>query len=433
MAVTTGFKQQCPSCEALVPVKDAGMIGKKIDCPKCKYKFVVEQPAANGAAKDKETKLKQEKKTKAVPEATKEADKTKESVKAGKPKTKMDNGKAAEAAPAKANGKSAEAPAKAAAKEKEKAPVRDADGDEGAEAATDGEEAPKKKKKKAKAGSQKMMIGIGLAAIGLVVLAVAGYFLMNKKGTAPAALPTNTNPPVVTNPNIQRPADGNATDAATEPKDKEAVKKSVKTQPVADEPTLPGAGAEITNLLPNDSEHVLHVFFKNIFHLQSPLREPIFAPGAFVDQEFRQKLGIAALAVDDLIRAQRFTEPAWTFTVVHTVKRINEEAVAKALELEPVGATIKGQKYYLAKDGLPWLEELGQVSFGAPEYLRWLAPPEKKRGRSMFAFTIRRPSSFPTSCPCWRSLKPRGSSSIRPICPRPLPPPTQASRLPAIP
>ncbi len=40
------FKQQCPSCEAMVPIRDAGLIGRKIDCPKCKYRFVVEEPDA---------------------------------------------------------------------------------------------------------------------------------------------------------------------------------------------------------------------------------------------------------------------------------------------------------------------------------------------------------------------------------------------------
>lgn len=45
MATTTGFKVQCPSCEAMVTIKNASLIGKKIDCPKCKYRFVVEAPA----------------------------------------------------------------------------------------------------------------------------------------------------------------------------------------------------------------------------------------------------------------------------------------------------------------------------------------------------------------------------------------------------
>src|ERR1700686_2319187 len=45
MAEKIVFKQQCPSCEALVPIKDMKLIGRKIDCPKCKYRFVVEEPA----------------------------------------------------------------------------------------------------------------------------------------------------------------------------------------------------------------------------------------------------------------------------------------------------------------------------------------------------------------------------------------------------
>src|ERR671935_115587 len=46
MAATSGFKQQCPSCEAMVPIRDPNLIGRKIDCPQCKYRFVVEDPAA---------------------------------------------------------------------------------------------------------------------------------------------------------------------------------------------------------------------------------------------------------------------------------------------------------------------------------------------------------------------------------------------------
>jgi uncharacterized protein (TIGR03067 family) len=45
MATGTSFKQVCPSCEAMVPIRDPGLVGRKIDCPKCKYRFVVEEPA----------------------------------------------------------------------------------------------------------------------------------------------------------------------------------------------------------------------------------------------------------------------------------------------------------------------------------------------------------------------------------------------------
>src|SRR5262249_37927498 len=40
----SAFKVQCPSCEASVTIKNASLIGKKVDCPKCKYRFVVESP-----------------------------------------------------------------------------------------------------------------------------------------------------------------------------------------------------------------------------------------------------------------------------------------------------------------------------------------------------------------------------------------------------
>src|SRR5438552_12634624 len=51
MAVTS-FKQQCPSCEAMVPIRDANLIGRKIDCPKCKYRFVVEEPSNGDGAQE---------------------------------------------------------------------------------------------------------------------------------------------------------------------------------------------------------------------------------------------------------------------------------------------------------------------------------------------------------------------------------------------
>jgi hypothetical protein len=54
MAATTSFKQQCPSCEAMVPIRDPGLIGRKIDCPKCKYRFVVEKPKGRDDDEDED-------------------------------------------------------------------------------------------------------------------------------------------------------------------------------------------------------------------------------------------------------------------------------------------------------------------------------------------------------------------------------------------
>jgi DNA-directed RNA polymerase subunit RPC12/RpoP len=39
------FKQQCPSCEAMVSIKDETLVGKKTECTKCKFRFLVEAPS----------------------------------------------------------------------------------------------------------------------------------------------------------------------------------------------------------------------------------------------------------------------------------------------------------------------------------------------------------------------------------------------------
>src|SRR5271156_5927684 len=44
MATSTSFKQECPICESLVPIRDPKLIGKKIKCPKCEGTFVVKEP-----------------------------------------------------------------------------------------------------------------------------------------------------------------------------------------------------------------------------------------------------------------------------------------------------------------------------------------------------------------------------------------------------
>src|SRR5438128_1919733 len=54
MAAIPAFKIQCPSCEAMVTIRDDNLIGKKVACPKCKYRFVVEKPEEEAADVDLE-------------------------------------------------------------------------------------------------------------------------------------------------------------------------------------------------------------------------------------------------------------------------------------------------------------------------------------------------------------------------------------------
>lgn len=133
MATGTSFKQECPSCKALVPVKDASMVGKKIECPKCKDKFIVKAP---------ETKA---------------------------------NGDAG--IPAKTNAK-----APAGKKPAVRTPT---EGNEGAAK-------PTAVAGKKKAGANRFTMGIALAVVGVVVLAAAGYFILFSKGKTPAAKGTKS-------------------------------------------------------------------------------------------------------------------------------------------------------------------------------------------------------------------------------------------------
>ena len=48
----TTFKVPCPSCEAKVLIKNVNLIGTKVECPKCKYRFKVEEPKDQAPAED---------------------------------------------------------------------------------------------------------------------------------------------------------------------------------------------------------------------------------------------------------------------------------------------------------------------------------------------------------------------------------------------
>ncbi|HEY7329934.1 MAG TPA: DUF1559 domain-containing protein [Gemmataceae bacterium] len=132
MAIPTSFKQQCPSCEAMVPIRDPKLVGRKIDCPKCKYRFVVEEPVD-------------------------EVDEVQDEAPAKKGKggsTAITNKKAAV-------GKAAKGPA-----------TRRADDDE------DVETKPKKKQ----GGSGMLIVGLALAAVAVIALAVGAVFLFSGDG-----------------------------------------------------------------------------------------------------------------------------------------------------------------------------------------------------------------------------------------------------------
>jgi uncharacterized protein (TIGR03067 family) len=86
---TTVFKQQCPSCEALVPIRDLKLVGRKIDCPKCKYRFVVEEPEDDKPEEEDEAPAKKGKN--GVAKGKNGAVKSKADAKKGKGKSRGDD------------------------------------------------------------------------------------------------------------------------------------------------------------------------------------------------------------------------------------------------------------------------------------------------------------------------------------------------------
>jgi predicted Zn finger-like uncharacterized protein len=138
MAAKTGMKQQCPHCEAVLPIKEA-QIGKRIKCAKCGEGFLVEDPDEAATAPT-------------------------EKIRRGQDKQKPVKGKTA--------------------------PGRQRDDDD----------TPKLKKKR-NDGNTKTLLGVVAGVVALAVLGVAGYFVFFKKEDKPKTPPiasSPTTPPPVT-------------------------------------------------------------------------------------------------------------------------------------------------------------------------------------------------------------------------------------------
>jgi hypothetical protein len=321
---STSFKIPCPSCEAGVLVKDESLVGKKIDCPKCKYRFVVEAP--NG--KDKGT---------ATRKAAPPAGKTKPDVKAPPAKTKP------------------------GAKVPKEEPA-------------DEEDRPKK----GLASNKKMLL---LAGAGVLVLLIGGFLVLNK--FVFGKKPEIRKPPNIVNQQPPKVPDS-TTDPSTANEDPETVKKkkdqtpkpSPRPQPVALSPAGPG----LTSLLPAQAQHVTHVFVRETLDLAPLLASAAYRSGPFADEIFKEKLGFPLKSVDDLIRAESYRD-SWTFTVVHLTEGVNVEDLKGRLGLEPApGSPANGRDFFQVTKNAAWLEQLGRMSVGTQ------APPttSKEKERPLF-------------------------------------------------
>ncbi|HWY86555.1 MAG TPA: DUF1559 domain-containing protein, partial [Gemmataceae bacterium] len=348
MAIGTSFKQQCPSCEALVPVKDIALVGKKIECPKCKDKFIVKSPAKKKDAEEE------------TPE----------------PKV---NGKTAPAAP----GRKPAAPAGETKKGKDEDPKKAPAKGKQIQGEDDDKEGEPDAKKKKKAATSRFSMGLVLAVVGLLVLAAAAFFILSgNKGTPTVAKKGSSSPSIQRGKGSPEPTKENADNDDSKNKGKELSKDDgAKPRPV--ETAVSAATAELTNLLPNDTNHVAHVPFRSLWDQASPWRDALFqTPDALKDDFLRAKLGFRILKIDDLIRAERYGPEGWSFTVVHSLEIIDQEAVKKALDLKPA-PMVKDQLLYRVGHN-PWFNQLARVTLGVPHALVAVQKNEANRHHSLF-------------------------------------------------
>ena len=336
MAVVPTFKQQCPSCEAMISIKET-MIGKKVECTKCKDKFIAEKPddedepkasvkkdAKTGVKKTTEVGAGKRPKVEIVEDDDEDEDDDE------KPQVKSTRNKGA------ANGK----------------PKKGRDDD-----AEDADDVPAKKKKKAAAGSNTFLISV--AAVGVVALVVAAIVLIRPWGRSNSVNPN----PIPINP------DGNPNvniDKKDPPKPIDLV---YGPSPIA---MNDAEFARLSNLLPGDVEHVFRVSFGNLFAEKGSLLKPVFeTPGALDNSALRKKLGFSLLSIDEMITAEKYSAPGWKFTVIHFKDFINENALKTALNLSVAAKPLDGQVYYRTTEPHPYFDQLGRFSFGIPNFLRY--------------------------------------------------------------
>jgi hypothetical protein len=372
MAVTSSFKQQCPSCEALVPIRDPKLVGRKIDCPKCKYRFVVEAPADEAAEE----------------EAPAEKAAAKAPAKAA----------AAAATKGTSNGvtKKPTKP-KAPAEEEAEAPPppedNGADDTEDSEAAAGDTAKPKKKKKKKKeAGvSNTLKIGIAVAVVAVIALGVTAYFVFFRKGDSPSSTPAPAQvasnqggpgrqgggppgmpgmpamggmqggpaarggPPGAANPGAPNaggpnaaPGPGNPPPKGADAAAKDKPKDEAKEAPPPEDPD-----ADITNLLPNDTQAIVSLPINRLG--ASAFKQALSAQGGFNADSFKRTFGLSIFDVTKILMALNPGED-WVFTVMRTDKPIQLDTLKASLKLAPQKQN--GFDYYLIRGQLDSLSML---------------------------------------------------------------------------
>lgn len=312
------FTTNCPSCDAGVAVK-AALVGKKIECPKCKFRFVVSAPA--GADADTPA-----------------------------PKPAKGGAKAAKGDDAKADPKGSKGKDKSAKKGKEK--------------------------EKKGGGNGKVIVGAIVGVIALVGLAVGAIMIFGKlNGDSAKGTPTQQNQnrgdsgggrprigPAPEEPGGNPMTPGGDKDPMNG--DKEPMKGTepdpTTPKPETPDPMTPAAGGgntattpkpitpfrptgvEITNLLPNDTTAVFHARLDDLDKNARTLRNVVF--DKVTTDLFERSMNFKADHIVEVVQGEVgiARDP---FVVLRTKSTLDDTMFAKPKMDTTPPETIHGRQY----------------------------------------------------------------------------------------
>jgi hypothetical protein len=317
MTSQTQFKQQCPSCEAMVPIKDSSLVGKKVDCPKCKYRFVVEEPGGgDGTDADADAAEETQTKIKSKPDA-------------GKPK---------------------------------------ADGDRKGKGDLDGK-AKKKKKAEKKGAPVMLLVGGGLGLLAVVGLLVVGAILYFTSGSETPKTPSSPGPQANSvggsRPNTP-PGGGGPMGGIGGPMGGIGGPMGGIGGPGGntERPASERAGDAATNLLPNETQAVYSV---NVTKFRdSTLGGAAFrSTSGFRPEMFRDGLGLPLEQMSRYVRGESMKNN-WVFNIIQMIPTFAVKAdVMKAKLGSQKGpkSPISGHEYYMVAAANDTLDSLSAIDF----------------------------------------------------------------------
>src|SRR5205085_10846610 len=162
-----------------------------------------------------------------------------------------------------------------------------------------------------------------LAVVAVGILAVAGYFLFSGGSDA-------------------KPASGGSGGGASAPS---APATPAAEGPKEEEKPQPAAAAHVDprNLLPRDSEFVVHIATGDLFK-SSLGKVNNYLSSSLNQQTYEAKYGISPEDVERVVLA---TGQNWAFLVMRTTKALDADVLKKGLALKPAGQPIRGQEYFV--------------------------------------------------------------------------------------